>query len=101
MKRHKGLLSGALIALTFILAAVYADAAGSVSQSYDVSADRNIVVVTIVCTGDSSNGSIPSTALNADTMEAIAGKYLYTISAYPTAGGTPPDAADVFIMDAK
>jgi hypothetical protein len=35
-------------------------------------------------------------------MSEISGKYyLYTVAAYPTSGGTAPDAADVFILDAK
>lgn len=61
-----------------------------------------IFLVKLACTGDAANGSIPNTALSDDIMAKINGIcYLYTVSAYPTAGGTAPDAADVFILDAN
>jgi len=54
-----------------------------------------------VCTGDAANGSIPDTAISAAILAEIEGHYFYTASAYPTAGGTAPDAADVQIVDAN
>ena len=61
-----------------------------------------MVVVTLTCTGDASDGSIPDTDLADATMDILAGHYyLYSVSAWPVSGGTAPDAADVFILDAN
>lgn len=57
--------------------------------------------VTFVCTGDATDGSIPDTAISAVNADKLLGFYLYSVSAYPTSGGTAPDAADVFILDAS
>jgi len=60
------------------------------------------VVVSLACTGSSDDGSIPNTDLSDAIMELVEGThYLYTVTAYPTVGGTAPDAADVFILDSK
>jgi hypothetical protein len=58
-------------------------------------------VITLACTGSGDDGSIPNTAISAANADKLAGFYLYTITAYPTSGGTAPDAADVFILDAN
>ncbi len=76
-------------------------AAGSCTQTpYQFTG--GFVHVVFVCTGDVAGGSIPNTAIATASMNLILGThYLYTVSAYPTAGGTAPDAADVFILDAN
>lgn len=81
-------------------------AAGSCTQSLtpypaSVSYAPSFKVWKLVCTGDSSDGSIPQTAISAVNADLLAGYYLYSVSAYPTSGGTAPDAADVFILDAN
>jgi len=61
-----------------------------------------MVVVTLTCTGDASDGSIPDTDLSDGIMEILAGHYyLYQVATWPVSGGTAPDAADVFILDAN
>jgi len=83
-------------------------AAGSCVQSIDAIPNANAVVpttkvVSFVCTGDIAGGTvgtIPNTAMSATIAAAVRGLFLYTVTAYPTAGGTAPDAADVFILDA-
>ena len=61
----------------------------------------SFVTVRFSCTGDGSDGSIPNTVLSSHAMSILLrGFYLYTVTAYPTSGGTAPDAADVFILDA-
>ena len=91
--------------LAIILAALFLPsltfAAGSCAQT--VSAyTGGYVVVKLACTGDSANGSIPNMAIATATMDLVTGThYLYTVSAYPTSGGTAPDAADVFLLDAN
>ena len=93
------------ILFAIILAALFLPslslAAGSCTQS--VSAyTGGYVIVKLACTGDSTDGSIPNTAIATAAMDLITGThYLYTVSAYPTADGTAPDAADVFILDAN
>ena len=85
--------------IVFLLIPSLLFAAGSCTQTAR-SYTGGLVVITFVCTGDASNGSIPNTAISAANMALIEGKYyLYTVQAYPTASGTPPDAADVFILD--
>lgn len=76
-------------------------AAGSCTQTpYQLSS--GIVKVVFLCTGDAVDGSIPNTAIDTATSTLLVGNYyLYTVSAYPTAGGPAPDAADVFILDAS
>ena len=73
------------------------------------------VYVKLVCTGSPDDGALPNTAISAnitataqgvryltDVMSLIQGThYLYTVAAYPTSGGTAPDTADVFILDAN
>ncbi len=71
--------------------------AGSVTQSVsnENRGENRVKLVTFICTGDAANGSIPNT----DMTEDMKGWYLYSVTAFPTAGGTAPDAADVFILD--
>jgi hypothetical protein len=77
-------------------------AAGSCTQTNPEAYTGGFTIIRLVCTGDSSDGSIPNTALSAANLAIVQGThYLYTVSAYPTAGGTAPDAADVFILDAN
>lgn len=76
-------------------------AAGACSQT-SYSYTGGFVHVVLVCTGDASNGSIPDTAISTAIMNTLLGvTYLYIVSAYPTAGGTAPDAADVQVVDAN
>ena len=92
------------IALILLIPALSYGADGSCTQSaYDFSS-RNVQhptrVIILACTGSTVDGSLPDTALNSTMMKLIEGThYFYSITAYPTSGGTPPDAADVFILD--
>lgn len=81
---------------------LWAAAAGSVTQTPELFSNGSAFRVTFVCIGSADDGSIPNTAIATDTITALKGTYyLYTVSAYPTSGGTAPDAADVFILDAN
>jgi hypothetical protein len=73
--------------------------AGSCVQSFTRLLE-GVYVVKLVCTGDSTDGSLPDTTISSYYTSSLKGFYLYTISAYPTSGGTAPDAADVFVLDA-
>lgn len=89
------------IILAVMLMASTAYAAGSCTETVADYTGGNVVVA-LACTGDAANGSIPNTALSSATMALIQGKYrLVSVSAYPTSGGTAPDAADVYILDAE
>lgn len=71
--------------------------AGSCTQT--VSSYSDMVKVKLVCTADSTNGTLPTQTIATDTMTLLTGYYyLYTVSAYPTSGGTAPDAADVAVL---
>lgn len=60
--------------------------------------------VTIVCTGGTAGdtGTVPDTTIDVwDSMNknALYGWYLYKVEAFPTSGGTAPDAGSVFVLD--
>lgn len=78
-------------------------AAGTVTQltreNYPDS-DLHIKKLIFLCTGDAADGSVPNTATSTPNTSFIKGMRLFQVEAYPTAGGTAPDAADVFILDA-
>lgn len=73
-------------------------AAGAVTQTVE-NYTGGIIRVVFTCTGDASDGSIPDTAISTATMNLLTGRYyLYSVKAKPTAGGTAPDAANVFVL---
>ena len=84
-------------------------AAGTVVQGtvVDIGEDRRnsnpIRTITFLCTHGEAGaaGDIPDTELTARNFEKVKGWYLYQVEAFPTSGGTAPDAADVFILDAN
>lgn len=58
------------------------------------------VWVTLTCTGATADDGSDDVDLSDATMSLLAGKYyLYGVFTRPTAGGTAPDAANVFILD--
>lgn len=98
MKRITFLIA---LALAFWTSSLWAAAPGTVVQTPLLYENGTMFKVTLVCTGSADDGSIPNTAIATDTITALKGRYfLYSVSAYPTSGGTAPDAADVFILDA-
>jgi hypothetical protein len=57
------------------------------------------VKVALVCTGSPDDGALPTQTITTATLGKITGKlYLYQVKAYPTSGGTAPDAADVAVL---
>ena len=71
---------------------------GACVQTASANRSSGSVVITFVCTGDVANGSIPATAFSTANMALIKGThFLYSVIAYPTSGGTAPDAADVTV----
>lgn len=98
MKRILAII--ALTALLIVPGSLYA--AGSCTEKVDQKSNGS-VVVRLACTGDSSAGTIPTQTISAETMAAIKlTHYLYQVKAYPTSGGTAPDAADVTVnMDGQ
>lgn len=78
---------------------VSALAAGSCTESVK-QYTGGFVAISLACTGDATNGSVPNTSLSASALALIQGThYLFMVSAYPTSGGTAPDAADITILD--
>ena len=71
-----------------------------------ISGDHSQLEIKIACVGDSSDGSVPNTAISTGTIGGIdgftydkAGYYLFDV--WTVAGtGTAPDAADITINDA-
>ena len=87
------------VALLLLLASVGFAADGTVVQSPANYPDDKIRQVIFTCTGSVTDGSIPDTDTSAPHTLFITGYRLYRVDAYPTSGGTAPDAADVFILD--
>ena len=72
--------------------------AGSCTESVN-SRDDSVVVVEFACTCDSTNGTLPTQTFSDSAMSQIKWThFLYSVTAYPTSGGTAPDAADVAIL---
>ena len=91
-----------ILTLIILLLAANAFATdGTVTQSLDV-VSNGIARVTFVCTGGSS-GTIPNTVMSASTYNYLTKSnnpwWLYEVTAYPTSGGTAPDAASVFVLE--
>lgn len=65
----------------------------------------NTIKIKLLCTGSSVDGSLPAAqgVISTDYMAKLEGKfYFYEAKAYPTPGGTAPDAADVTVtMDGQ
>jgi hypothetical protein len=90
----KKIIIAALLIIALILP-VSAFGAGSVSTSIET-ITGGFVVVRLVCTGDSGDGSIPrQTIYNKDLAGGTGAIYLYQVKTYP--GATAPDAADVYV----
>ncbi|MCK4718217.1 MAG: hypothetical protein KAT70_06065 [Thermoplasmata archaeon] len=79
-------------------------AAGTVTQTIQQTG-KGVFEVTFVCVGDASLGTIPDTETADNDADGktlngkIHGGYLYSVTAFPTSGGTAPDAASLFIRD--
>jgi hypothetical protein len=74
-------------------------AAGTVVQQY-AAVGQEMLVVSLSWTGSASDGTVPSTALNAQVMTRVKGMYIYMIETDP--GATAPTASyDIVINDAN
>jgi len=91
----------ALIVCLAILIPSIAFSAGTVTVTRKSVIPNFIEQIIFTCTGDSSDGSIPNTSFTQQDLRHVIGMYLYAVTAYPTSGGTAPDAADVFILNAQ
>lgn len=89
----------ALIVCLAILIPSVVFAAGTVTVTRKAIVPQYIEQVIFTCVGDASNGSIPNTAITQEILRYINGMYLYCVTADP--GATQPDAADVFILNAR
>lgn len=93
-----------ILAIFILLLPSYVLGAGTVTQTITEIA-KGQYIVKFACNGDSSDGSIEDTdtasvdANGKTLLGKILGKRLVGVKAYPTSGGTAPDAADVFILD--
>jgi len=84
--------------------------AGTVTVSrYQLSQDKKVLTIKLACVGDSSDGSVPNTAITNALLNTMNDdKYVidYTQAGFSLAevwavvGATAPDAADITITDA-
>jgi hypothetical protein len=97
MKKLWILLAAVLLSFPSLLMA-----AGSCTQTPYTYAPGSAVVIKLVCTGDIAGGTvgtIPTQTITTANMAHILGVYyFYQAKAYPTSGGTAPDAADVAVL---
>jgi hypothetical protein len=57
------------------------------------------MMVKFVCTHSADGGGLATQTITTATMAELSGSYfLYSVTAYPTSGGTAPDAADVAVL---
>jgi len=94
------------ICIVLLFPALTFAAAGTVSEAITKDSPTGVIKITFTCTGGTAGdaGTIPNTALSGSALQLLTYKkpyYLYRVTAYPTAGGTAPDAADVFILTAN
>lgn len=90
-----------ILALVLFLPSLCWSTAAVVSQTTNSIPEAGIRQIIFTCTGASTDGSIPVTATSTANTMFIKGYQLIRVDAYPTTGGTAPDAADVFILDAN
>ena len=102
MKRFY-LLVGLLLLLIIPLQAL---AAGTVTVSrFSLGGDKRTLVIKLACVGDSSDGSVPDTVINQDSINSgLSYKYqnssFYLWEVWTIPGSPSPDAADITIKDA-
>ncbi len=90
-----------LIALLLLVPVSVFATGSSITQTVNYVRDENNHVsartLTFIITGDGTNGSIANTDTSAANTLLIVGWRLVQVEAFPTSGGTAPDAADVMI----
>ena len=79
-------------------------AVGSCTQATYAYGPGSFIKVVLTCTGGTAGdaGTVSDTVIASDVMDLLRGfYYLYTVKAYPTAGGTAPNVADVFVLTSE
>jgi len=89
----------ALIVCLAILIPSVVFATGTVTVTRKAIVPQYIEQVIFTCVGDATDGSIPNTPITQEILRHISGMYLYCVTADP--GAVTPDAADVFILNAR
>jgi len=84
----------------FFPLSVFAGGTCAVTEFPDISdVGKMGKIVRLTCTASASDGSMAYTLTSTD-MAKLAGYYLYTVTVYPTPGGTAPtDLSDLAITD--
>lgn len=87
-----------LLSAEILVAATPGSCTQTTVESYVGSGWKRIL---FKCTGASDDGTLPTGGVDLSAANAawIQGWQLFQVDAYPTAGGTAPDAADVMIID--
>jgi hypothetical protein len=97
----KKLIMFIIVVLMLAIPALSWAVPGSCVQTQANYPESGMRKVIFTCTGSSVDGSIPNTDTSAAITSFIKGYQLFQVDAYPTSGGTAPDEANVFILDAK
>jgi hypothetical protein len=95
-KTLASLIAGLVLLLS---ASVFAASTGTCTQTTTENYPNiGVKKIFFVCSASSSDGTIADQDLSAANLLFVSGYRLEQVTAYPTAGGTAPDAADVFIL---
>lgn len=73
--------------------------AGSVTQTKWCNQNGNFMTLLLACVGDSVNGSVPDTALDADFMADAVNRGFYLLEYHTWPGATAPDDASDFTLE--
>jgi len=86
------------LALALLPSSLWALTPGTCVQTpYQISVVSTLV--RFVCTDSADGGGMATQTIPAATMAILDGNYfLYSVTAYPTSGGTAPDAADIAVL---
>lgn len=95
------ILFSAIVAILIIPSMVLATAGSCTKTSNKIS--DGFYTITLTCTADSADASLPTQPVtNLSEIAGAGAVYLYQVKAWPTKGGTAPDAADVTVnMDGQ
>lgn len=72
-----------------------------ISKQDFVSGEVRLRTLTVLCVGDEGDGTVADVTTSSAETGFILGWYLISVEAFPTVGGTAPDAADVMVKTAS
>ena len=95
----KKIIATIILAVMFMASSVLAVTPGTCVQTPHQYFPGAAIMISFVCTDSPDGGGMATQTVTSAAMELLKGAYfLYSVTAYPTTGGTAPDAADVAVL---